>query len=176
MVNPDPTASRSLPFSSSWTLFRKLGRSPRLADAAARVRNASSVGTQSSWTLINSIPRAEKSFIGAWLGAWNVERRRLGGDSGGATRSLARPSSPLQKLPPKSYPGASRTPCHGWLCPCHAAQADGEADQTGVETSLTGDFRMTVRKDMRSLKWPRAETATHLYRDGSRCETLFVWR
>ena len=58
----------------------------------------------------------------------------------------------------------------------HAAQADGEADQTGLETSLTGDFRMTVRKDMRSLKWPRAETATHLYRDGSRCETLFVWR
>ena len=43
----------------------------------------------------------------------------------------------------------------------HAAQADGEADQTGLETSLTGDFRMTVRKDMRNLKWPRAETHTH---------------
>jgi acetamidase/formamidase len=42
----------------------------------------------------------------------------------------------------------------------HAAQADGEADQTGLETSLTGVFRFTVRKDMK-LKWPRAETATH---------------
>jgi acetamidase/formamidase len=43
----------------------------------------------------------------------------------------------------------------------HAAQADGEADQTGLETSLTGDFRFVVRKDLRNLKWPRAETATH---------------
>ena len=43
----------------------------------------------------------------------------------------------------------------------HAAQADGEADQTGLETSLTGEFRLTVRKDLPNLKWPRAETATH---------------
>lgn len=43
----------------------------------------------------------------------------------------------------------------------HAAQADGEADQTGLETSLTGEFRFVVRKDLRNLKWPRAETATH---------------
>jgi acetamidase/formamidase len=42
----------------------------------------------------------------------------------------------------------------------HAAQADGEADQTGLETSLTGTFRFRVRKDMK-LKWPRAETPTH---------------
>jgi acetamidase/formamidase len=42
----------------------------------------------------------------------------------------------------------------------HAAQADAEADQTGLETSLTGEFRFTVRKDLK-LKWPRAETATH---------------
>lgn len=43
----------------------------------------------------------------------------------------------------------------------HAAQADAEADQTGLETSLTGTFRFTVRKDMGRLKWPRAETPTH---------------
>lgn len=43
----------------------------------------------------------------------------------------------------------------------HAAQADGEADQTGLETSLTGVFRFTVRKDLK-LKWPRGETATHI--------------
>ena len=43
----------------------------------------------------------------------------------------------------------------------HAAQADAEADQTGLETSLTGTFRFTVRKDMGKLKWPRAETKTH---------------
>ena len=42
----------------------------------------------------------------------------------------------------------------------HAAQADGEADQTGLETSLTGTFRFIVRKDMK-LKWPRGETPTH---------------
>ncbi|BDC51817.1 amidase [Bryobacterales bacterium F-183] len=42
----------------------------------------------------------------------------------------------------------------------HAAQADGEADQTGLETSLTGDFRFTVRKDVK-LTWPMAETKTH---------------
>ncbi|MBI4910927.1 MAG: acetamidase/formamidase family protein [Acidobacteria bacterium] len=42
----------------------------------------------------------------------------------------------------------------------HAAQGDGEVDQTGLETSLTGTFRFTVRKN-RKLAWPRAETATH---------------
>ncbi|HEY3741970.1 MAG TPA: acetamidase/formamidase family protein [Bryobacteraceae bacterium] len=42
----------------------------------------------------------------------------------------------------------------------HAAQGDGEADQTGLETSLTGTFRFVVRKDMK-LKLPRAETPTH---------------
>ncbi len=42
----------------------------------------------------------------------------------------------------------------------HAAQGDGEVDQTGLETSLIGEFRFTVRKDMK-LTWPRAETPTH---------------
>jgi len=42
----------------------------------------------------------------------------------------------------------------------HAAQGDGEVDQTGLETSLVGEFRFVVRKDMK-LKWPRAETPTH---------------
>jgi len=41
----------------------------------------------------------------------------------------------------------------------HAAQGDGEVDQTAIETSLRGRLRLTVRKDMR-LSWPRAETAT----------------
>jgi acetamidase/formamidase len=41
----------------------------------------------------------------------------------------------------------------------HAAQGDGEADQTAIETSLRSRLRLTVRKDMK-LKWPRAETAT----------------
>lgn len=39
----------------------------------------------------------------------------------------------------------------------HAAQGDGEVDQTAIETSLRGRLRLTVRKDMK-LKWPRAET------------------
>src|ERR1041385_4815195 len=41
----------------------------------------------------------------------------------------------------------------------HAAQGDGEVDQTAIETSLRGRIQLTVRKGM-SLKWPRAETAT----------------
>lgn len=41
----------------------------------------------------------------------------------------------------------------------HAAQGDGEVDQTAIETSLRGKIQLTVRKDM-TLPWPRAETAT----------------
>jgi acetamidase/formamidase len=41
----------------------------------------------------------------------------------------------------------------------HAAQGDGEVDQTAIETSLRGRLQLTVRKDMK-LVWPRAETAT----------------
>jgi acetamidase/formamidase len=41
----------------------------------------------------------------------------------------------------------------------HAAQGDGEVDQTAIETSLRGRLQLTVRKDM-NLRWPRAETAT----------------
>src|SRR6202041_3531288 len=41
----------------------------------------------------------------------------------------------------------------------HAAQGDGEVDQTAIETSLRGRLQVTVRKDIK-LTWPRAETAT----------------
>jgi acetamidase/formamidase len=41
----------------------------------------------------------------------------------------------------------------------HAAQGDGEVDQTAIETSLRGRIQLTVRKNMK-LAWPRAETAT----------------
>jgi acetamidase/formamidase len=39
----------------------------------------------------------------------------------------------------------------------HAAQGDGEVDQTAIETSLRGRIQLIVRKDMK-LTWPRAET------------------
>ena len=42
----------------------------------------------------------------------------------------------------------------------HAAQGDGEVDQTGLETSLRGRLQLTVRKGM-TLAWPRAETDTY---------------
>ena len=42
----------------------------------------------------------------------------------------------------------------------HAAQGDGEVDQTGIETSLRGRLQLIVRKDLK-LSWPRAETPTH---------------
>jgi acetamidase/formamidase len=41
----------------------------------------------------------------------------------------------------------------------HAAQGDGEVDQTAIETSLRGRLQLSVRKGMK-LSWPRAETAT----------------
>jgi acetamidase/formamidase len=41
----------------------------------------------------------------------------------------------------------------------HAAQGDGEVNQTAIETSLRGRVQLTVRKDMK-LSWPRAETPT----------------
>jgi acetamidase/formamidase len=42
----------------------------------------------------------------------------------------------------------------------HAAQGDGEVDQTAIETSLRGRLQLIVRKDMK-LEWPRGETPTH---------------
>jgi acetamidase/formamidase len=42
----------------------------------------------------------------------------------------------------------------------HVAQGDGEVDQTAIETSLRARIQLTVRKDMKKLTWPRAETAT----------------
>ena len=42
----------------------------------------------------------------------------------------------------------------------HAAQGDGEVDQTAIETSLTGRLRLIVHKG-HTLAWPRAETPTH---------------
>jgi acetamidase/formamidase len=42
----------------------------------------------------------------------------------------------------------------------HAAQGDGEVDQTAIETSLRGRLQLTVRKRV-ALSWPRAETPAH---------------
>jgi acetamidase/formamidase/pimeloyl-ACP methyl ester carboxylesterase len=41
----------------------------------------------------------------------------------------------------------------------HAAQGDGEVDQTAIETSLDGRIQLTVHKG-HTLEWPRAETPT----------------
>jgi acetamidase/formamidase len=48
----------------------------------------------------------------------------------------------------------------------HAAQGDGEVDQTAIETSLRGRVQLTVRKGM-TLAWPRAETPTHFISMGT---------
>jgi len=42
----------------------------------------------------------------------------------------------------------------------HAAQGDGEVNQTGIETSLRGRLQLIVRKDLH-LTWPRGETPAH---------------
>ncbi|HEX6974102.1 MAG TPA: acetamidase/formamidase family protein [Vicinamibacterales bacterium] len=41
----------------------------------------------------------------------------------------------------------------------HAAQGDGEVDQTAIETSLRGKLQLIVHKGMK-LAWPRGETPT----------------
>jgi acetamidase/formamidase len=48
----------------------------------------------------------------------------------------------------------------------HAAQGDGEVDQTAIETSLRGRLQLVVRKDLK-LSWPRAETPTHVITMGT---------
>jgi acetamidase/formamidase len=48
----------------------------------------------------------------------------------------------------------------------HAAQGDGEVDQTAIETSLRGRLQLIVRKDMK-LKWPLGETPTHMITMGT---------
>ena len=48
----------------------------------------------------------------------------------------------------------------------HAAQGDGEVDQTAIETSLRGRLQLIVRKDMK-LGWPRAETPSHMITMGT---------
>ena len=49
----------------------------------------------------------------------------------------------------------------------HAVQADGEINGTAIEASLTGTFQFIVHKDAgRTMRWPRAEDATHFYSMG----------
>jgi acetamidase/formamidase len=43
----------------------------------------------------------------------------------------------------------------------HGAQGDGEVCVSAIETSLTGTFKLSVRKDMK-LTHPMAETPTHM--------------
>jgi acetamidase/formamidase len=43
----------------------------------------------------------------------------------------------------------------------HGAQGDGEVSINAIETGLVGTFRLTARDDMQ-LKWPLAETPTHM--------------
>jgi acetamidase/formamidase len=43
----------------------------------------------------------------------------------------------------------------------HAGQGNGESDITALETSLVGTMEFIVRKDMKLVKYPRAETPTH---------------
>jgi acetamidase/formamidase len=48
----------------------------------------------------------------------------------------------------------------------HAAQGDGEVDQTAIETSLLGRLQFVVRKDLK-LTWPRGETPNHIITMGT---------
>ena len=43
----------------------------------------------------------------------------------------------------------------------HAAQGNGEVDITAIETSLKGELQFVIHKG-KTLRWPRAETSTHI--------------
>lgn len=43
----------------------------------------------------------------------------------------------------------------------HGAQGDGEVNVTAIETALSGDFEIVLRKDL-ALTYPQAETPTHV--------------
>jgi acetamidase/formamidase/uncharacterized protein (DUF1330 family) len=57
----------------------------------------------------------------------------------------------------------------------HAAQGDGEVDQTAIETSLRGRVQLTVRKGM-TLAWPRAETPAHYISMGTNVDLTTATR
>src|SRR5712692_8368283 len=49
----------------------------------------------------------------------------------------------------------------------HAAQGDGEVNGTAIEASLTATLQFVVHKGAgKSMRWPRAEDATHYYMMG----------
>lgn len=57
----------------------------------------------------------------------------------------------------------------------HAAQGDGEVDQTAIETSLKGRVQLTVRKGM-TLAWPRAETPSQYISMGTDVDLTMATR
>ena len=95
-----------------------------------------------------SIGVAPPSFAGRissgppWIHGGNMDNKEL---TEGSTLYL-----------PVHVPGALLSLGDG-----HAAQGNGEVDLTALETALIGRIRVTVRKDLRMVTWPRAETATH---------------
>ena len=49
----------------------------------------------------------------------------------------------------------------------HAVQGDGEINGTAIEASLTATLQFVVHKGAgKAMKWPRAEDAAQLLRDG----------
>lgn len=87
------------------------------------------------------------SSVPPWIHAGNLDNREL---VAGTTLFI-----------PVHVPGALFEVGDG-----HAAQGDGEVDQTAIETSLRGRLQLIVRKGM-TLAWPRAETITDFISMGS---------
>lgn len=87
------------------------------------------------------------SSVPPWIHAGNIDNKEL---VAGTTLFI-----------PVHVPGALFEVGDG-----HAAQGDGEVDQTAIETSLRGRLRLIVRKDM-TLEWPVGETPTHYIAMGS---------
>ena len=87
------------------------------------------------------------SSVPPWIHAGNIDNKEL---VAGTTLFI-----------PVHVPGALFEVGDG-----HAAQGDGEVDQTAIETSLRGRVQLIVRKDL-DLEWPVGETPTHYIAMGS---------
>ena len=93
-------------------------------------------------------PEAERwSSLPPWIHAGNVDNKEL---VAGTALFI-----------PIHVPGALFQVGDG-----HAAQGDGEVDQTAIETSLRGRLQLVIHRG-RTIEWPRGETPTHHIAMGS---------
>ena len=141
----------------------RLQRLQRLPARELRPRGAARRSCRST-----ARPMTAEFFPGIVIPLQAVLRQHGRGAAAGGGPRQQQPAEPLcrQHGQPRAHRRLhalhSRCSCPGALFAVgdgHAAQGDGEVDQTAIETSLRGRLQLTVRKG-EPLNWPRAETPT----------------